>query len=53
MRAIKVTYRALMAAEHNGRYCGDQMCCWGPAGKKAPKRRTTKTHRRPPCAPSK
>ncbi len=19
-----------------GRYCGDQMCCWGPAGKRAP-----------------
>jgi hypothetical protein len=19
-----------------GRYCGDQMCCWGPGGKKVP-----------------
>jgi hypothetical protein len=22
---------------HCGRYCGDQMCCWGPAGTRVPK----------------
>lgn len=22
--------------EPEGRYCGNQMCCWGPAGKKPP-----------------
>lgn len=33
--------RILRKASHNerhphGRYCGNQMCCWGAAGKKPP-----------------
>ncbi len=33
---MKWKWRQEIELEHKGRYCGNQMCCWGPRRKIAP-----------------